>query len=127
MKKTQKARRATLTAIVVLTLVLVFGCSSGKEMPAQVSGTWQRTQGEGTVQIQLDQEPLSITMGGRSYPAAIKSIDNGAASVHLDVETEAGQKEEWIIHQVWNDNGSSFTLSFTHSGTHEKLVAGKAS
>jgi hypothetical protein len=96
-------------------------------MPAQVSGTWDRTQGEGTVQINLAQEPLSVIIDGRSYPATIKSIDKGASSMHLDVETEAGHTEEWIIRQVWSDNGSSFVLSFTHNGAQEKLVAGKTS
>lgn len=127
MQKARTTRRITLTAIVVLTLALVFGCSSGKDLPTQISGTWQRAQGDGTIEINLVQEPLSMVLDGKSYPTTIKNIDKGAYSLHLNVETEAGQLEEWVLRQIWDDNGTNFSLSFNHNGSHEKLVHGQQS
>jgi hypothetical protein len=129
-KATPATKRSTLLAIVILTglTVMVFtGCSSGTDLPAQVSGTWQRAQGDGDVEIQLVQEPSYLKVDGNSFPASIKRVDTGSYSMHLDVETGSGRREEWILRQVWNDNGSSFTLSLQHSGTVEKLVAGHTS
>jgi hypothetical protein len=108
-------------------LALVFGCSSGKDLPTQISGTWHRAQSDGTIEINLVQEPLSMILAGKSYPATIKTIDNGAYSIHLNVETETGQPEEWVLRQIWDDNGTNFSLSFNHNGTYEKLVHGQQS
>lgn len=125
---TRKCR--TLLAIVILTLltVVVFaGCNRGGDLPGQVSGTWQRAQGEGAVEIHLAQEPLFLKVDGRSLPTSIKSVDTGSYSMHLDVETQPGHREEWILRQIWDDNGSDFALSLRHGGTDEKLVAGHTS
>lgn len=127
MKKEPKHKRAVILAIVILTLALMCACSTGTELPTQVSGTWQRAQGEGTIEIMLDREPLSLTMGGKTYPATIKSIDTGSYSIHLNVETEPGHSEEWILRQVWDDNGSSYALSLNHKGINEKLVSAQRS
>ena len=83
---------------------------------------WQRAEGDCNVQISLAAEPKTVTLDGQAYPAAIDKVDMGVYSVHLKVETETGKSEEWIIRQVWDDNGTSFSLAFTHNGTQEKLV-----
>lgn len=104
---------------------LVLACSAGEDLPTQISGTWQRSEGGGTVEIDLVQDPPQLKIDGRPYPVTIAKVDKGANSVHLSVKTENGQEEEWILHQKWNDNGSDFNLALIHGGVHENLVARK--
>lgn len=108
----------------MLTVTLLIGCSSGEKLQSQISGTWQRTQGGGTVEINLAKEPKSLKIEGKEYPATIEKVDNGKYSVYLKVETTAGQMEAWTFRQIWNDNGSSFKIGFNRNGTQETLEAG---
>jgi hypothetical protein len=80
----------------------------GRFVEAQISGTWQNAEGDCNVQINLAAEPKTITLDGHAYPATIDKVNTGSYSVHLKVETETGKAEEWIIRQVWDDNGSSY-------------------
>jgi hypothetical protein len=112
-----------LLAIIILIAALFIGCSSGNDLPSQISGAWQQAEGKGIVEINLVKEPLSVMLDSKLFPARIKSIKKGSYSMHLDVETEPGHFEEWILRQVWDDNGSSFTLSLNHNGTEERLVS----
>ena len=126
MKSSRLKTYAVLTLFVFFTLSFVSGCSStssSTDLPKDLSGTWQRTKGEGTVEIQLAKEPMSVMMDGKTYPAHITKVDNGSYSLHIKVENSAGQPEEWILRQVWNDNGSDYSLAFIHEGTNEKLVS----
>ena len=105
-------------------IAFVFACSGGgKDLTKEISGTWQRAEGQGTVAINLAKEPLSVTMDGKTYPATITKVDGASYTMHIKVENGAGQPEEWIIRQVWNDNGSDYKLAFSHNGTHEKLIS----
>ena len=127
MKSSRLKTYAVLTLFVFFTLSFVSGCgstsSSSTDLPKDLSGTWQRTKGEGTVEIQLAKEPMSVIMDGKTYPAHITKVDNGSYSLHIKVENGAGQPEEWILRQVWNDNGSDYSVAFIHEGTNEKLVS----
>jgi hypothetical protein len=114
----------TLSLVAIFSLVLA--CSGGEDLPTQVSGTWQRSEGGGTVEIDLVNKPPQLTVDGQAYPATIEKIDKGSGSVYLTVQTEDGQ-EEWILHQRWNDNGSAFKLALIHNGVHENLVSAKQS
>jgi hypothetical protein len=129
MKSTRIRTFAILTMSVLLTLSLVMGCSSNSstDLPKDMSGTWQRAKGDGVVEINLVKEPMSLTMDGKTYPASIVKVDNGSYSMHIKVENGASQPEEWILREVWNDNGSEYTLAFIHEGTNEKLVSKKNS
>jgi hypothetical protein len=118
----KKISCVTLSAALLFTVSLLIGCGSGENLPTQISGTWQRAEGDCNVQISLAAEPKTVTLDGHPYPATIDKVDMGVYSVHLKMETEPGQAEEWIIRQVWDDNGISFSLAFTHNGTREKLV-----
>lgn len=121
-------RRSLIGQYVILTVVsffmisIVVSCGGEKKLETQISGTWQRAQGDGAVEINLVNNPTKIVMDGTAYTATIESIDMGANSVHLKVETGAGNTEQWSLRQVWNDNGSSFKLSFNHNGTQETLI-----
>ena len=125
MQRFQATQCAILTVLAVFGLALVVGCSSGsssKDLTKDISGTWQRVNGDGTVEIHLSQEPLTVTVDGKTFPATITKVDDGSYSLHLKVENN-GQPEEWILRQVWNDNGSNYTVAFIHDGTNEKLVS----
>jgi hypothetical protein len=102
---------------------MVIGCGNEEKLETQISGSWQRTQGDGTVEINLEKSPMSLAFDGKTYAARIDKVDKGKNSVHLKVTTENGTSEEWILHQIWNDNGSAFKLAFSHNGTYETLVA----
>ena len=122
MQRSPKKSCVTLIAVLLFTVSLLIGCGNGENLPAQISGTWQRAEGDCNVQISLAAEPKTITLDGHAYPASIDKVNTGSYSVHLKVETETGKAEEWIIRQVWDDNGSSFSLALNHNGTQDKLV-----
>ena len=127
MQKSLAVQCATLTAAIFFTLSLLIGCSSGEKLPSQISGTWQRAEGNGNIEINLVTEPKTVSFDGHTYPATIEKIDMGVYSVHIKVETATGQAEEWTIRQIWDDNGTNFDLAFNHNGTQEKLVNGRHS
>ena len=127
MKKRRNVERMILALSLVAMFSLVLACSGGEDLPTQISGTWQRSEGGGTVEVDLVQDPPQLKVDGRAYAATIEKIDKGVNSVHLKVQTEDGQAEEWILHQMWNDNGSDFTLALIHNGVRENLVSKKQS
>lgn len=124
MQRSLTGQRAIFTVVFILAVSILIGCSGGENLQSQISGTWQRTQGDGTVEINLAKDPTSLKIGGQSYPATIEKIDKGTYSVHLKVETIAGQVEAWTLRQIWDDNGSSFKIAFHRNGTQETLEAG---
>ncbi len=121
MKKLLKQNGFILTAAFFFSVSTLIGCGSGNDLQSQVSGTWQRIQGEGTVEINLEKMPYSLKFNDKLYSVTIEEIDKEKNNVYLQVETTAGQKEDWTLHQVWDDNGSSFKIAFTHNGTKEIL------
>lgn len=127
MRKSLSMQHVILTAVFFLLFSMVIGCGSEEKVETQISGSWQRTQGDGTVEISLDKKPASLVFDGKTYTATIDKVDKGNNNVHLKVATDNGTSEEWILHQVWNDNGSSFKLAFRHNGTEETLVSAKKS
>lgn len=121
MKRLLKLHRVNFTIVFIFSVSILIGCSSGENLQSQVSGTWERTQGDGTVEINLGADPNSLKISDKIFPATIKKIDKGTFSVHLKVETTAGQMEDWTLRQIWNDNGSSFKIAFNRNGTREIL------
>ncbi|MEE4602665.1 MAG: hypothetical protein V2J65_15390 [Desulfobacteraceae bacterium] len=123
MKQSLTGPRVFGIALFILTVTILIGCSGGEKIQSQISGTWQRTQGEGTVEINLANDPKSLKIGGQTYSATIDKVDKGSHSIHLKVETTAGQMEVWSLRQIWDDNGSSFKIAFNRNGTQETLEA----
>lgn len=121
MKNLLKQHDFILTVAFIFSVSILIGCSGGKNLQSQVSGTWQRTQGEGTVEINLEKVPNSLKLNENLYSATIEKIDKGNFNIYLKVETTAGQIEDWTLHQIWDDNGSSFKIAFSHNGTKEIL------
>lgn len=120
MKKTLIA--LTITLLTLCALLAVSGCSSTADLETQISGKWQRTKGDGIVDINLASTPKTLTFDGHSYDAVIEKVDQGANTVQVKVQTPSGESEVWSISQKWNDNGSSFKLAFRHNGTTETLT-----
>jgi hypothetical protein len=126
MKRSLTEQSVSLVAVILLTVSTLIGCSSGENLQTQFTGSWQRSQGEGTVEIDLANDPKSLKIDGKTYPATIEKVNKGQYSIHLKVETTPGNTEAWILRQVWDDNGSSFKIAFRHNGTQETLEAGSS-
>ena len=121
MKKALTVHHVILVVVFFL-FSLVIGCGSEASIETQISGSWQRTDGTGTVEINLAGEPKSLVIDGQSYNAAIEKIEKGSYTTLVKVEFETGKAEVWSLRQVWDDNGSTFKLAFRHNGTQETLV-----
>ena len=121
MKKSLTVQYVILAAVFFL-FSLVIGCGSQASIETQISGSWQRTDGNGTVEINLANEPKSLVVDGQSYKAAIEKIEKGSSTTLVKVEVETGKTEVWSLRQVWNDNGSTFKLAFRRNGSQEILV-----
>jgi hypothetical protein len=120
MKKSLMVPYILLATIFFLSSILI-GCGEEVDMTTQISGLWKRTQSEGTVELNLAANPKTVKLDGHTYNVVVEKIDKGMNTIEVKVEMEDGKTEVWSIHQMWNDNGSSFKLSFRHNGTHETL------
>jgi hypothetical protein len=105
-------------------LLIVAGCSSSgagsQDLQTQMTGQWKRDQGD-TVVIDLAKDAPSLTVDGQVYAAVIEKVDEMSNTVELKVETGSGEAQKWFLHQVWNDNGSSFKLQLRRNGTTDML------
>ena len=110
-------------AVLFIVMLTISGCSSSSsDLATEVSGKWKLEQGTGTVDINLAKDASSVTIDGRTFKGVVDKVDKGSNTVHVKMETESGNTEEWTIHQVWNDNGSTFKLNLRRNGTSETLV-----
>ena len=123
MRGTLTVQSIVLTVITLVLFSVIIGCGSEASLEKQISGTWQRAQGNGTVDINLINEPKSLVIDGHTYKAVVEKADKGTLTTLVKVEIETDKTEVWSIRQVWNDNGSSFKLAFRHNGTTETLVS----
>ena len=127
MKKSPSVKCILFTSVLLLTFAISIGCSGGGKLQEQVSGMWKRTQSEGVVAINLATESKSLVIDGKTYPAAIENVDDGAYLIRLKVQPESEPAQTWTLRQVWNNNGSDFKLVFSHNGTEETLEKGTRS
>ncbi len=111
------------TLSLLLFLMMIIGCGNGGDLATQISGKWQGDKDARTVEIKLKDEPQSLIVDGHAHNAVVENIDKDAYVVKVRVEMEAGKTEVWSFRQIWDDNGSTFKLSFLHSGTTETLVS----
>ncbi|MBR9986519.1 MAG: hypothetical protein KFF68_11465 [Desulfosarcina sp.] len=122
MRRSLKIQSVVVTVFAFIIVGMVVGCGNGEKLETQISGSYQRTQGDGTVEVNLDKSPMSLVFDGKTYATTIDNVDMGNNTVHLKVATDNGASEEWVLQQRWDDNGSSFKLTFSHGGTQETLV-----
>ncbi len=123
MRRSLKVQFALVTVIAFVFVAMIIGCGSKEKLETQISGSWQRAESDGTVEINLDKNPMSLVFDGKTYAATIDKVNKGQNSVYLKVETDNEASEEWTLHQIWDDNGSAFKLSFRHNGTQEILAS----
>jgi hypothetical protein len=112
-----------LTFSLLFFLMILIGCGNGEDLAAQISGKWQLEKDARTIEINLNGEPKSLIVDGRTHSAVVEKIDKDAYVVQVKVETETGNTEVWSFRQIWNDNGSTFKLAFRHGDTTETLVS----
>jgi hypothetical protein len=124
----EKLFRRTLWTMMIISGLLgliALGCSSSGnkgKLLSEISGVWNRSQGEGTVQIDLTGENKTLEVDGKSYVATIDKVNTDLLKVELKVQNGAAQPEMWSVQQVWDDNGENYRLVFDHDGQKENLA-----
>jgi hypothetical protein len=111
-----------LTGCIFLLAMITCGCAGGSDIQEQISGKWKRSEGDGTVEIQLVTAPKSLIIDGQKYSAVVEKIDKGRFSVKVKVQNSEGKTEMWNLWQIWDDNGTKFKLAFDHGGSKEILI-----
>ena len=113
--------RYFILALAFALCVAFVGCSGGSgNKLAEISGIWKRGNDGTTIEINLAGEQNFLKIGEKTVEATVKSVQDDVIS--LDVKADNGQTEKWTLRQVWDDNGSSFSLAFRHNGTNDKLT-----
>ena len=118
-----------LNLVIILTIVVALGfmysgCSSSKNIVSEMSGTWKSDKINEPIKINFSGEQKAIEIGGNTVPVTINKIDKGAYLVMMDAKPASGNAALWSLRQVWDDNGSSFTIKFDHDGVEETLIRG---
>jgi hypothetical protein len=127
MTRLPKLQGVIITVAFIFLVSILIGCSSGENLQSQISGTWQRAQNEGIVEINIKNDPKQLKINDKIYTATVEKVDKGNYSVFLKVENVNGQIEDWNLRQIWDDNGSSFKLAFNKNGTKEILESKRGS
>ena len=105
--------------LVVFTLA---GCGTSRDLASEVSGKWQPEEGSGQVEIKLAKDSSSFIIDDHTYKGVVEDIDDGTNTIHVKVETQNGKTELWSLHQIWDDNGSTFKLRLRRNGTTTNLT-----
>ncbi|MFH1980805.1 MAG: hypothetical protein ABIL58_03065 [Pseudomonadota bacterium] len=113
-----------IIAIVVALGFMVTGCSNKKNIVSEMTGTWKSDKNAEPIKIDLSGEQKAIVIGTNSVPVTVTNVDEGTNIVKVDAKPANGNAAVWSLRQVWNDNGSSFTIIFDHDGVEEKLTRG---
>jgi hypothetical protein len=102
--------------------LLTSGCSGKSNILQAISGAWQDNQDKSPVEIQLTGDSKSVTLKSKPYPVSVDKIDEMNNLVSLKVQNGGAQPEVWTLQQIWDENGSSFKLTFNHNGEKEVLI-----
>lgn len=107
-----------LVAVLCLTTL---GCSSSgsSDKLADISGVWQGKDCGCEIVIDLAKENKTMTIGDQKLDVAVKEIV--ADKLALSVNDGNGKAKDWELIQVWDDNGSTFSLALIHDGKRESL------
>ncbi len=104
----------------VLCMVFVSCSGSSGDKLADISGIWKRGNDGTMIEINLAGEQNFLKIGDKTVEATVKSVKDDLIS--LDVKADNDQTEKWTLMQVWDDNGSTFSLAFRHNGTKDNLT-----
>ncbi len=108
-------------ALAFVLCMFFIGCSAGSgNMLADISGTWKRGNDGTMIEINLTGEQNFLKIGEKTVEATVKNVQDDLIS--LDVKADNGQTEKWTLMQVWDDNGSTFSLAFNRNGSKDKLT-----
>ena len=118
--KYRDIRYFCLALAFVLCMVFISCSGSSGDKLADISGIWKRGNDGTMIEINLAGEQNFLKIGEKTIEATVKSVKDDLIS--LDVKTDNDQTEKWTLMQVWNDNGSTFSLAFRHNGTKDKLT-----
>ena len=114
-----------IVCIVVVALGFVsIGCSSKKDFVSEMSGTWKSDKNSEPIKINLAGEKKAIGIGNNTVPVTVKNVDEGSLIIKVEAKPANGNTAEWSLRQVWDDNGSAFTIKFDHDGEIETLRRG---
>lgn len=109
--------------MVVVALGFIFtGCGGKTNMLSEMNGTWKSDKGGDFIKINLSGEQKTIETGSNTVPITVKKVDEGTYIVTVDAKSANGKTSEWSFMQVWNDNGSTFSIKFNHDGEEETLT-----
>ncbi len=112
-----------IACVLVAALVLVvIGCGGKQDIVSQMTGTWKSDKSGYPVKINLTGNDKSIEINGKTVPVTVKNVDKGEYQVTVAATSLAGKTSEWSLIQVWDDNGSNFTIIFKHDGIEEPLA-----
>lgn len=119
----QKILKGSFWMVAIGLALITIGCSSGDstKLLKEVSGVWSRSQGAGTVEINLVGDAKTLVVDGKSYSATIQNVEMGSYAVDLKVQNGNNQPEKWIVQQIWDDMGVNYKLVFSHDGHRETL------
>jgi hypothetical protein len=110
---------------VVVALGFVFtGCGNTEKIMSEMSGTWKSDKGSTPITIHLAGKQKAIEIGGNTVPVTVNKVDETGRLVKVDAKPANGKASVWSFREVWNENGSSFTLKFGHDGQEETLSRG---
>ena len=118
-------RNLNLVIILMVIVALGFmftGCGGQDNIMSEMTGTWKSDKDGGPININLSGEQKTIKIGGNAVPVTVKTVDKGSYIVTVDAKPANGKTSEWSFMQVWDDNGSSFTIRFDHNGEKETLT-----
>ena len=118
-----------MNLVIVLTIVVAMGfifsgCSNQKNMMSEMTGTWKSDKNKEPIRINFSGEQMAIEIGSNAVPVTVNKVDEGACWIKVDAKPANGNAAVWSLMQVWDDNGSSFTIRFNHDGVEETLTRG---
>jgi len=120
-------RNLNLLIIIAIVVALGFmysGCSETKSMMSEMTGTWKSDKNNEPIRINFAGKQKAIEIGSNTVPVKINNVDEGSYMVKIDATLANGNAAVWSLRQVWDDNGSSFTIKFHHDGVEETLTRG---
>ncbi len=120
-------RNLNLVIIIAIVVALGFmysGCSETKSMMSEMTGTWKSDKNNEPIRINFAGKQKAIEIGSNTVPVKINNVDEGSYMVKIEATPANGNAAVWSLRQVWDDNGSSFTIKFHHDGVEETLTRG---
>ena len=120
-------RNLNLVIILLVAVALGFvftGCGNQEKIMSEMTGTWKSDMNSNLIRINLSGNQKTIEIGDNTVPVTVKKVDEGAYNVKVDAKTANGKISAWSFRQVWDNNGSEFSIKFNHDGKEETLTRG---